>query len=80
MSLNRPLSARRRNVAARPELILDEVERPPRLMQARKSRTASFVAHLGPDGQLDRGKLAVAAMHGIRSVRWHADEVQGGRP
>jgi deazaflavin-dependent oxidoreductase (nitroreductase family) len=70
---------RGRDVAARPELVLDmdEVDRLLHTMLSRNPRLTSFVPFVEREGTIDRTKLETAVSHGFCIVRWHID---GARP
>jgi|GEM_PF-774919 hypothetical protein len=65
------------DILARPELVvdIDEVER---LLTAMAEENPSVTAFTGiprgPDGRLDRDRLALAVQHGFNIVRWHLDQ------
>jgi deazaflavin-dependent oxidoreductase (nitroreductase family) len=76
---NQPVRIRLRghDVTARPELVgdLDEIERLLAVMSAANPRVRAFIGiPNGPDGRLDRTRLATAVQYGFRIVRWHLDE------
>jgi hypothetical protein len=64
---------RGRNMLARPELIqeIDEIARLLEVMMAANPGVRAFVGiPKGPDGRLDRERLATALRYGFRIVRW----------
>ncbi|HLI02181.1 MAG TPA: nitroreductase/quinone reductase family protein [Acidimicrobiales bacterium] len=78
LSLDQPvtLRIRGRDVQARPELIGDpeEVDRLLAVMAEVNPAVNSFVRiPRGPDGHLDRDKLAAALRYGFRVVRWRTE-------
>jgi hypothetical protein len=67
---------RGRDYRARPELVedVDEVERLLGVMTSANPMVRRFVGiPAGPDGRLDRARLADAVRYGFRIVRWHLD-------
>ncbi len=64
------------DVEARPEIIsdLDEVERLLGVITDANPTAGRFVGiSKGPDGRLDRERLAVAVQYGFRIIRWFVD-------
>jgi hypothetical protein len=64
---------RGRDVRLTPEFIsdLDEVERLLNYMMKISPRNTARVPVMGPDGQVDRAKLAAVLDWGFRIIRWH---------
>jgi deazaflavin-dependent oxidoreductase (nitroreductase family) len=69
---------RGRDELARAELVRDaaQVDRLLRRMQAANPRITRFAPVVGPDGQVDRGRVENAVRYGFAVVRWHFDCAQ----